>query len=226
MSTARDDILGAIRRRTRKSGQNEVETHATLQDRLQSHPRNLIPTRGQGDPATQVATFTEWAEKHAATTVTLDSLSDVPAAVADYLRSNNLPPAIKMSPDESLGGIDWSTQPQIETATGRADGSETASLTPAFAGIAETGTLMMTTSPGTPNTLNFLPETHIVVLRQSQIVGSYEDVWDRLRERYGAGNMPRSANFITGPSRTGDIDMKIEMGAHGPKRLHILVVKD
>ena len=69
-----------------------------------------------------------------------------------------------------------------------------------------------------------LPETHVVVLRASQVIGAMEDGWDALRKREGKGNMPRTAIFITGPSRTGDIEMKMYLGAHGPRRLHVIMI--
>ena len=77
-----------------------------------------------------------------------------------------------------------------------------------------------------PTTLNFLPEKHVVVLKASQVVGAYEDGWDRLRESHGPGSLPRVVNFITGPSRTADIEQTIQLGAHGPRRLHVLLVED
>src|SRR3546814_17374947 len=89
----------------------------------------------------------------------------------------------------------------------------------AFAGIAETGTVMMASGPDAPITLNFLPENHVVVLRASQVAGTYEEAWQRLREARGRGVMPRAVNLITGPSRTGDIEQTILLGAHGPRRL-------
>ena len=82
---------------------------------------------------------------------------------------------------------------------------------------------MMKAGPEHPTTLNFLPDTHVVVLLASQIVGSYEDAWDRLRD---VDSMPRTVNFITGPSRTGDIEQTIFLGAHGPRRMHIVLVED
>jgi L-lactate dehydrogenase complex protein LldG len=100
------------------------------------------------------------------------------------------------------------------------------SVTGAFAAIAETGTLMLLSGPSGPTTLNFLPDNHIVVLRASQLVGAYEEAWGRLRELYGPGKLPRTVNLITGPSRTADIEQTIQLGAHGPRRLHILVVED
>jgi L-lactate dehydrogenase complex protein LldG len=69
-----------------------------------------------------------------------------------------------------------------------------------------------------------LPETHIAVVQGDDIVASYEDVFDRIRSAYGAGRMPRTLNMITGPSRTADIEQRLELGAHGPKRLHIIIL--
>ena len=85
---------------------------------------------------------------------------------------------------------------------------------------------MTASGPEHPVTLNLLPDTHIVVLREGDIVGGYEDVWARLRARYGKDRMPRTVNTITGPSRTGDIEQTIELGAHGPRRMHIVVVRE
>jgi L-lactate dehydrogenase complex protein LldG len=108
---------------------------------------------------------------------------------------------------------------------GRAEASDQVSITGAFAGIAETGTLVMASGPEHPVTLNLLPDTHVVVLREQDIVSGNEDVWERLRARYGKDRMPRTVNTITGPSRTGDIEQTIELGAHGPRRMHIVVVQ-
>ena len=111
----------------------------------------------------------------------------------------------------------------LELRRGRAEDSDAAGITGAFVAIAETGTLMLISGADTPTRNNFLPDTHIVVLRASEVVASYEDGWDRLR---AAGAMPRTVNFITGPSRTGDIEQRMVLGAHGPRRLHIVLVDD
>ena len=99
-------------------------------------------------------------------------------------------------------------------------------VTRAFAGVAETGSLMLLSGPEGPTTLNFLPENNVVVLDAAAVVGFYEDAWERVRARYGAGTMPRTVNFITGPSRTADIEQTIQLGAHGPRRLHIVLVEN
>jgi L-lactate dehydrogenase complex protein LldG len=118
----------------------------------------------------------------------------------------------------------------LEFETRRAEASDTVSVQHGYAGIAETGTLMLPSDPARPTTLNLLAETEIVVLRASRIAGPYEDAWDMLRaERQDAvtgGFMPRNVMLVTGPSRSGDIEQTLELGASGPRRLHVIVVDD
>jgi L-lactate dehydrogenase complex protein LldG len=82
---------------------------------------------------------------------------------------------------------------------------------------------MIPSGPQSPSTINFLPDNHVAIVRASQVVATYEDGWDRLRT---TGAMPRTVNFVTGPSRTADIELKIQLGAHGPRRLHLVVVDE
>jgi L-lactate dehydrogenase complex protein LldG len=96
----------------------------------------------------------------------------------------------------------------------------------AIAGVAETGTLILVSGAGNPISLNFLPETHIVLVDAGDIVGSYEEAWDRLRALYGEGTLPRTVNWISGPSRTADIEQTIIRGAHGPKRLIVVILDE
>src|SRR5205823_11592224 len=134
--------------------------------------------------------------------------AEVPAEVARYLAAENLPAELVMAPDPALDAIPWGERPLLQIRRGRAEAGDAVSLTPCLAAIAETGTLMLVSGEATPTTLNFLPDTHIVVLRAGQVVAGYEDGWDLLRARFGA-SLPRTVNFITGPSRTGDIEQRI-----------------
>lgn len=223
-SSARDQILGTIRSvrqrgiipdRADGTGGEAVDT------RLQTHPRGLIPARSQIAPADQVALFIRMAEAVSATVEQVETLAHIPDGVADFLARHNLPAQIKVAPTIADGAIPWSRRPTLAVAVGRAEDPDLTSVTGALAGVAETGTLMLASGADSPTTLNFLPDNHIVVLHRNQIVGPYEDAWDRLRAR---GAIPRTVNFITGPSRTGDIEQVIQLGAHGPRRLHIVIV--
>ncbi len=122
-----------------------------------------------------------------------------------------------------MQAIDWGAQPTLTTSFGASDGSDAVALVGAVSAIAGTGTLMLHSGAQNPTTLNFLPDSHIVLLDEDRIVGAYEDAWDDLRK---LGAMPRTVNFVTGPSRTADIEQTILMGAHGPRRLHIIIRKN
>jgi L-lactate dehydrogenase complex protein LldG len=148
----------------------------------------------------------------------------VPAAIADYLARENLPARLRLSTETDITGLPWPTRPLLEITQGATDGSDEVSVTGGYAAIAETGTLMLASGAGRPTTLNFLPETHIVVLSADRVVGALEQAWAKLRREFGAGTMPRTVNFITGPSRSADIEQTLQMGAHGPRRLHIIMI--
>ncbi|MFC6671802.1 LutC/YkgG family protein [Marinobacterium aestuariivivens] len=160
----------------------------------------------------------------AAELIELDSVAEVPGAVAGWLRDNGIDELV-CAGDEALQSMDWSGAGDIRREQRVARSGDLASLTTSFAGIAETGTLMLYSRAESPTTLNFLPDNHLVVLRRSQIVGVYEEAWKQLRGATG-GRMPRTVNLITGPSRSADIEQKLQMGAHGPRTLVILLAND
>jgi L-lactate dehydrogenase complex protein LldG len=220
MSDAKAQIIGQIRRSLKRDALRPAQA-AELTARLATHRRNLIPERVARDHEALVALFVEMASAANAAITRLDHLSDVPGAVAALLAQENLPAQIVASP--ALQELPWGDRPVLTVRFDRAQGSDHVAVTPAFAAIAETGTLMLVSGPDTPSTLNFLPDSHVVVLKASDVVGPYEDALDRLRARNDG--MPRTINFVTGPSRTGDIEQTIQLGAHGPRRLHILLVE-
>ncbi|HZK90376.1 MAG TPA: lactate utilization protein [Stellaceae bacterium] len=226
--TARDDVLGGIRRALGRGALAEGAA-GELDARVAAHRRNLIPARAAAlDPPARVDLFVAMAEAVQTTVARLASAAAVPGEVARYLAAENLPAELAMAPDPTLEALPWNERPLVQIRRGAATAGDAVSLTPCLAAVAETGTLMLVSGDHTPTTLNFLPDTHIVVLRAGQVVASYEDGWDLLRRRPGDGPaaLPRTVNFITGPSRTGDIEQKIELGAHGPRRLHVILVDD
>lgn len=220
---SRDQMLGAIRSALGRRDLPEP-TQSALQRRLAQPSVNVLPARGRLPLAERIELFAAEAERVNATTVRLPRLEDVPAAVMDYLRQANLPAAVRTGTDPLLQAVPWSQEPMLQVSYGRAQPEDMVAVTGTFAGIAETGTLMMVSGASTPVTLNFLPENHIAILPLSRIVGTYEEAWQRLRGVFGNGQMPRAVNWITGPSRTADIEQTMLQGAHGPKQLHILMV--
>jgi L-lactate dehydrogenase complex protein LldG len=226
---SREAILGAIRRGL-KRGPLPADQGAMLEGRLASHPRHLIPARSRVSRPEQIALFVRNVEKEFGTLERIPDLAAVPAAVTDYLAAQNMPSRLVMAPHPELLGIDWSSRPLLEREARRAQEGDVVSLQHAWAAVAETGTLLFPSDATRPTTLNLLPETEIVLLRASRILGAYEEAWDLLRaERQDpltGGFMPRNLMLVTGPSRSADIEQTLELGAHGPRRLHVLLVED
>jgi L-lactate dehydrogenase complex protein LldG len=195
-----------------------------LRGRLATHPRQLIPARSRLPHDEQVGLFVRNVEKEFGSVTRVASADDVPAAVADYLAAQNLPSSLVIAPHPELRAIPWSARPLLSLREGRAEATDMVSVQQVFAAIAETGTLMLPSAPDRPTTLNLLADTEIAVLRASRVVGAYEEAWDLLRAELGG--MPRNVMLVTGPSRSADIEQTLELGAHGPRRLHVVLVED
>lgn len=147
--------------------------------------------------------------------VRLQSRDDIVEAVRHWCESEGIEGPLTVAP--ALASLAWPG----ETHVGAATGVEATSVTPCLAAVAETGSLVLTSDAKTPTTLNFLPENHVVVLHENQILAHVDDVFPALRN---CSPLPRTVNFVTGPSRTGDIEQTIEIGAHGPRRMHVLLL--
>jgi len=223
VSSARDTLFASIRTALGVTGA-EPERRAAVEQRIAQHPRGVIPARGQLAPAERVQLFCRMVEAANGTAAMLPSAADVPAAVAALLRQHNLPLQIRRGEDPRLAALPWEREGTLEVSVGPSDGEQHAAISHAFAGVAETGTLVLASGHDNPTTLNFLPDTHIVVVDAGDIAGDYESVWQRVRETFGTDALPRAINMITGPSRSADIAQILILGAHGPRRLHVLVV--
>ncbi len=220
---SKDILLNAVRRGL-KRGPLPEDRKAMLRGRLALHPRHTIPARSRLPHAGQVDLFVRNVEKEFGSVVRVADWNAVPDAIADYLSAQNLPSRFAMAPHPELQAIPWSNRPMLEIRVGRAEATDAVAVTQAFAAIAETGTLMLPSAPERPTTLNLLADTAIVVLRASNLVGAYEEAWDKLRAELGG--MPRNVMLVTGPSRSADIEQTLELGAHGPRNLHVILVED
>lgn len=223
--TPREAILSKIKSQI-AAGKQDTERRANVANRLGKPPLGIIPERGKINHREKVELFCSKALAVQSTVSHLASLDLVPNEIATYLRQKNLPQSLRMGEDERLSKLDWSTAPGLTCETGPTDGSDEVGLSHANSAIAETGTLVLISGSDNPTTLNFLPENHIIVVRSSDIDGDYEAALGRIRHTFGKGQMPRTVNMVTGPSRSGDIEQKILLGAHGPRSLHIILVDD
>lgn len=185
---------------------------------------HLIPERAMQDAAGLKALFTQHLVGQTATVLDVATAAEIPKTIAGYLRGHNLAPRLRMGSDDRLQQLPWDTEPTLTCERGHARPDDAVSLSHAVSGVAETGTLVMASGSDNPVTLNYLPETHIVVVRAADIAGNYEAAFDYVRGLLGRGTMPRTLNFISGPSRTADIGGRLVVGAHGPRRLCVIIV--
>ncbi len=223
MTSARDGMLAAVRGALGRDALPE-DTRAALDRRLDNPTANVVPRRGRLDREGRIALFRAEAERVNATTARVATMADVAGEVASLLRGRNLPMVVKCAPDPALDAVGWDREPALTVTAGPADEQDKVTVTLASAGIAETGTAVMVSSTTSPVLLSFLPTQHVVVLREDDVVGSYEELWARLRAEEEPGTLPRCVNWITGPSRTADIEQTLLLGAHGPRSLHIILV--
>ncbi len=153
-----------------------------------------------------------------ATLERIAALAEVGTVVARFVASVHAPRRLCVS--NALASIGWPSGLEVEHRAARRD--DETSVTPCFAAVAESGGIVTHSGPDTPVTLNFFPDNHIVVVHATQVVRHFEDVWTMWRA--SGRPLPRAINIISGPSRTADIEQTIQLGAHGPRRLHILLV--
>jgi L-lactate dehydrogenase complex protein LldG len=218
----RDAIVGAIRKSLGGRG-DEPGRRGMVRSRIERSPNGIIPERAGYDLAERIDQFTASLKGQGARVCEVANLEALPAAIAEQLSDFNMPARLRHGDDPILSSLDWSNT-LVAVETGAADPGDMTSLSRATTAAAETGTLVLTSGPDNPSTLNFLPETHLVVLMTNDLCGSYEDAWDRLRAIYGRGALPRTVNYVSGPSASADIEQKLVRGAHGPKRLAVFLV--
>jgi L-lactate dehydrogenase complex protein LldG len=215
--SARDNILARIRAAQGKPAAAGAAAREAVHAHLAARAASPRP-HAAGTPA---AEFRARALALASTLDEVNALSDVPRAAAAFLEGNTLPLAAVCWPE--FADLDWAAAGVKVEARAARDG-DLVGITGAFCAIAETGTLMLVSGPHTPATASLLPETHIALVRAHRIVTGMEDAWRLLRAELPS--MPRAVSFISGPSRTADIEQTVTLGAHGPYRAHIIVIAD
>ena len=207
--SARENILARIAKARGPAAAADIE------DVIRRHPRGPIPPLEKN----LAQRFGEQATKLASDVVSAAAMAAVPDLAARYLSERRLPMQAVCWPE--LAALDWQAAGIAVQARAARD-ADLVGITGVFAGIAETGTLMLLSGPQTPATVSLLPETHIAVVEKKRIVATMEDAWDRLRDEHG--KLPRAVNFVSGPSRTADVEQTVTLGAHGPYRVLIIVV--
>jgi len=218
-SDARRNILARIRSAQGRRGTATDAERAGADEYVERHPAGPRPPLPQTRDEL-IARFTLEAERLSTTVAEVESLDDAPAEAVRYLQSLNLPVDVVAWP--ALAHLRWS-EAGIRAAFRKPADEDLVGITGCFCATAETGSLVLLSGAQTPASGALLPQTHIAIVTASRIVAAHEDAFALMRAE--RGELPRAVNFVSGPSRTGDIEQTIVLGAHGPYRVHVIVVR-
>lgn len=216
-SHARREILSRIRTLQGRPESYKAGEQQQASDYLKAHPRGPLPSAVDD----VYGLFIERSKAMLSTVAEVATSAESPSAVAQYLTNENLAGKVAIWP--ALKAFDWSCLGEL-VSFGRANGDDLIGVSGVAYAVAETGTLVFASRSDEPSSTHLLPETHIAIVKRSQVVHTMEDAFDRLRSDDRA--MPRALNFVSGPSRTADIEQTIVLGAHGPYRVHLIMVTD
>jgi L-lactate dehydrogenase complex protein LldG len=215
LASARDRILGRVRSALGRNAPLSAASAEALLGYVTQHAAGPRPA-ADWEP---LARFRSRALASSSTLDEAETLAGVPDAVLRYLTRMNLPRSVVVWPE--LAQLDWQRS-GIEAHARKATGSDRVGITGCFCGIAETGTLLQLSAATRPASTSLVPETHIAIVPAARIVRGMEEAWALVREECGA--LPRAVNFISGPSRTADIEQTLVLGAHGPSRVHLILL--
>lgn len=216
-SVARSEILARVRALKAKPESHADLTRSNALAYINRHARGPKPYPSDD----VVGLFVSRAKDMLSTVAVVDSDAVVAEECRRYLDEFGLN-SDRVSIWPSLADLDW-TALNESVAFGAPTGAEMIGISGVAYAVAETGTLVFSSRPEDPASTHLLPETHIAIVRAEQVVHSMEDVFERMRVE--GRSMPRALNFVSGPSRTADIEQTIVLGAHGPYRVHVILVR-
>jgi L-lactate dehydrogenase complex protein LldG len=214
--SARDNILARIRSQTGKPGLTPERDLETVRSHIARHERGPLPSIAMHDP---VQHFIKECARLNTTLMEVADLADVPREVARYIAAESL--QSRCVGWQEHARLDWQAV-GIEFNNRPATGDDLIGVTGCFCAIGETGTVLLLGAPATPKSAALLPETHICIVKKSRMVATMEDAFALMRSE--VGEPPRATFFVSGPSRTADIEQTIVIGAHGPYRVHVILI--
>jgi len=216
-ATARASILARVRRAMGRTAPDAAKS-AEADRYVARHAQGPRPSM----PQDLAARFAARAQDMASTLERLSGRDAIPAAVCRYLDAMRIE-----GPERDgvcwpeLADLDWAGA-GLHIENRPTLGHDTVGVTGVFCAIAETGTVVVLSGADTPTATTLLPDTHIAVVSAARIVSGMEEMFALVRAE--RAHPPRAISMISGPSRTGDIEQTIVLGAHGPFRVHLLLL--
>jgi L-lactate dehydrogenase complex protein LldG len=222
-SEARDAIMQSIRAHLAESA--TITYDHSQPPPLSTNPINAVSGDGDISPVARFCERLESVGGHCIVTPCEDDAARALANVVAGLQKEGLGNRIALSDAPILSGLTQGI-PVSEITVGPSAAdlfSYDVGITTAQAAIAETGTLVLTAENERHRLVSLLPPVHIALVRSGDIYLTIGDVLQRLR---GEEKMSRAITFITGPSRTADIELTLTVGVHGPKELYVIVLEN
>lgn len=201
------------------SGTTAATRVSAVAGRLANPPTHPLPSCAKAPSEGWEKALIDALEARGTDVIVIPELAALPQAVESLLQQRAA--QLLIGDDPRLAALPWSFPPQPWNPEQKPEDG-TAALTHAFAAVAETGTLVLASGAPSPATLAFLPETHLVAVARDTIVGAFEAAFARLRVAFPE-RLPRAVNLVSGPSRTSDIEGRLVKGAHGPRRLVVVL---
>lgn len=213
---AREHILANIRHSLGRDEPLTQNMRLALEQRIEQPTAHIRPAL----KLELIAQFVTELRESGASVEQIEQRAELPSSLEAFASKHGLSRRCVATRHPLLESCDWSSE--WDVAYRPATGDDQLSITVPFGAVAETGTLAFVSGPASPTTLNFLPDNHLVVLREDDVSPNLEDVFARLRTELAG--MPRTVNLISGPSKTADVEQTLVIGAHGPRRLHVILI--
>ncbi|MGI9286479.1 MAG: LutC/YkgG family protein [Pseudomonadales bacterium] len=201
----------AILKRIKHSLRNAVSEEVSPQ------PKSV--SASTADSLTLAKTFTLAAQAGGARVTEIANLNEASSIIVKLASTRPL----SIAPQKELEALRWKSETLVQLEDDY-KGKNCNGLVAAESAVAETGTVVVSTH-GCPSGLLFLTERLFIVLRTADIKPDYESIW-ALRAEQKSAERPRTLHLISGPSRTADVEQTIQIGAHGPRQLDILLLAD
>ncbi|MEP5765083.1 MAG: lactate utilization protein [Halieaceae bacterium] len=215
MSDAETEILGRVHRKQYGSGDAESVNLAL---------RALGPAPSTApDSEDALETFLTRLATNNISVAAASSRSDAVKCIARFMYEEHNTHRVVAGNDRRLAALPW-RDGGVLVRFAAAEPDDPVSISYARLGVAESGSLMLYSNRDNPASSNWLPRDHIVVMDGRDLVASYEDAWQVVRNDHAEADLPRGISFISGPSSTGDIAGHLVSGAHGPQRLHLVFI--
>ncbi len=192
--------------------------------RIAAPPSHPLPQRATVSMTEARAAFIRHLEAVSASFAPVAVPADVPVAIAAFVTANYRGEPVTLGRDPWLAALPWSRAPDLQRLEWKPGHPPRIAVSRAVAAIAETGTLVLASSPDNPASLNYLPEAHIVVVEANTLKASMEAGLAAARQSPEPAGMPRTLALVSGASCTADVGGKLVAGAHGPKKLLVVLV--